>query len=307
MPSTATSLTPARPPRAARLCVFYNRLFAFRVRQDRLIQAKIEAGKRRVTDVREDDLQYAELEYHKAANLLRKFGSPSLEGKRILDFGCRFGGSSLWYAEQGASSVVGVDVSEYMLEIAREFVERTLQQRAPEPPQRHPPVEFRLGSAERIPAEEGSIDLILSEDVVEHLADPGHILGEWRRVLAPGGRVLISFGPLWYHPHGIHLWEVFHAPWTHVLFSLRTCLWAKCLMKSEEPHPELWQGSPDALARRWFDLGRMTLRRFERLTRDSGLRTIKYAVHPVWGLKPMLWVPGLRELFASQVECVLEK
>lgn len=307
MLSSSTRDAPPRPPWAARVCVFYNRLFAFRARRDPLILSKVEGGKRRAANPREDDLQYADLEYRKAPALLRKFGLPALAGKRILDFGCRFGGSTLWYAEQGASSVIGVDVSEYMLDVAREFVDKALRQRDPGAGQQRPSIDFRLGSAERIPAEDGSIDMILSEDVVEHLSDPAHILAEWRRVLVPGGRVLISFGPLWYHPHGIHLWEIFHAPWTHVLFSLRTCLWAKCLMKAEKPQPELWQGSADILARQWFDLGRMTLCRFERFIRLSGFRTIEYTVYPVWGLGPTLWVPGLREFFASQVECVLEK
>jgi hypothetical protein len=36
-------------------------------------------------------------------------------------------------------------------------------------------------------------------------------------MLKPQGRILVSFGPTWYHPYGGHLFSFF--PWSHLLFS----------------------------------------------------------------------------------------
>jgi cyclopropane fatty-acyl-phospholipid synthase-like methyltransferase len=45
---------------------------------------------------------------------------PNLQDKRVLDLGCGFGSHCQYAVEQGAKSVVGVDISERMLEIARQ-------------------------------------------------------------------------------------------------------------------------------------------------------------------------------------------
>ena len=44
---------------------------------------------------------------------------PSFEGKRVLDLGCGFGWHCRYAADHGAAAVIGVDLSEKMLEKAR--------------------------------------------------------------------------------------------------------------------------------------------------------------------------------------------
>src|SRR5204862_4383186 len=46
---------------------------------------------------------------------------PPLAGARVLDLGCGFGAFSRWAAEQGASKVLGIDLSVKMLARAREL------------------------------------------------------------------------------------------------------------------------------------------------------------------------------------------
>ncbi len=48
------------------------------------------------------------------------------------------------------------------------------------------------GGFERLPAGDGSVDLLLALDVVEHVEDDVAALGEARRVLRPGGRLLLT-------------------------------------------------------------------------------------------------------------------
>jgi SAM-dependent methyltransferase len=284
-------------PFLVKLCLLYNKLFRFRSRWDWLIAECMAAEVRRKRDPRGEALRYAEQEYNKAEDFLRRFGPMDLTGRRVLDFGCYVGGSSLWYALHGAARVVGVDISAEALDVAREYVAGKLA---------HLPqggrdfaeerLEFRQGCRHSIPLEDESVDLVVSEDVVEHLEDPEAILREWWRVLVPGGRVMLSFGPLWYHPHGIHLWEIFPGPWTHLLFSEETCVRARNYLKNDGQN-----GS------RWTELNKMTMSRFEKLVRGSPFRQVMLRTHAMLGLKPLTLLPGLRELFISQVDCILEK
>jgi hypothetical protein len=45
----------------------------------------------------------------------------------------------------------------------------------------------------------------------------GAILEIMYGLLKPDGRVMLCFGPIWYHPLGGHLFSVF--PWAHLVFS----------------------------------------------------------------------------------------
>ncbi|MDQ4133712.1 MAG: class I SAM-dependent methyltransferase [Actinomycetota bacterium] len=66
-----------------------------------------------------------------------------------------------------------------------------------------------LGVAERVPIRDGSIDIVLSTQHLEHADDPGTVLDEARRVLAPGGLLLLSTHGVWVHhpdPHDYWRW-----------------------------------------------------------------------------------------------------
>lgn len=278
-------------PVGVRLCLLYNRLFAFRLRRDWLMQERIRAESRRKTDPEGESLRYAEFEFSKASSFLAPFGAVCFHGKRIVDFGCRFGGATAWYLSQGAKQVVGVDVRPKVLDTAKTYVRQKIEDQA-----LLSKVEFRLGTADTIPVGEESVDLILSEDVVEHLSNPAAIFEEWWRILAPGGQVLLRFGPLWYHPHGVHLWEVFPGPWSHVIFSERTCVRVRDIVKGYESNSD-----------RWTDMNKMSIRWFKRLVQDSKFRLKLFTVRAAWGLKPLMLVPYLREFFAAGIDCILEK
>ena len=101
---------------------------------------------------------------------------------RILDVGCGTGANLLMLSQYGDAE--GVDVSEDALAFCRE---RGLEQ-------------VKLGAAEKLPYEDGTFDLVTALDVVEHLDNDLAGLREMRRVLRPGGRVLLfvpTFMFLW--------------------------------------------------------------------------------------------------------------
>jgi SAM-dependent methyltransferase len=67
------------------------------------------------------------------------------------------------------------------------------------------------GSLEAIPVDDASFDVVLCLQVLEHVADPAAAVRELRRVVRPGGRVLLStHGVYPFHPNPDDLWR-----WTH--------------------------------------------------------------------------------------------
>ena len=101
---------------------------------------------------------------------------------RILDVGCGTGANLLMLSEYGEAE--GVDISEDALAFCRE---RGLDK-------------VRLGAGEQLPYDDGTFDLVTAFDVVEHMDDDLAGLREMRRVLRPGGRVLLfvpTFMFLW--------------------------------------------------------------------------------------------------------------
>jgi len=101
---------------------------------------------------------------------------------RILDVGCGTGANLLLLSQYGDAE--GVDISEDALAFCRE---RGLEK-------------VKLGAGEELPYDDGTFDLVTALDVVEHMDDDLAGLREMRRVLRPGGRVLLfvpTFMFLW--------------------------------------------------------------------------------------------------------------
>jgi SAM-dependent methyltransferase len=64
------------------------------------------------------------------------------------------------------------------------------------------------GSLEAIPVEDASFDVVLCLQVLEHVPDPAAAVRELRRVVRPGGRVLLStHGVYPFHPNPDDLWR----------------------------------------------------------------------------------------------------
>ena len=80
------------------------------------------------------------------------------------------------------------------------------------------------GSAEALPVEDGSFDIVLCTQVLEHVEDPEQAVRELHRVASPGGRVLAStHGVQVYHPSPTDYWR-----WTHAGLELmfgRSAAW----------------------------------------------------------------------------------
>jgi SAM-dependent methyltransferase len=59
-----------------------------------------------------------------------------------------------------------------------------------------------------LPFEPGSVDIVLSSSVLEHVVDPATYLAECQRVLSPNGLLILSTHGVWrYHPDPLDLWR----------------------------------------------------------------------------------------------------
>jgi SAM-dependent methyltransferase len=106
------------------------------------------------------------------------------EGETVLDLGSGGGGDVLLSARRvgPAGRVYGLDMTDEMLELAR--------RNAAEAGARN--VEFRKGQIERIPLPDASVDVVISNCVVNLSTDKPAVFAQMFRVLRPGGRVGIT-------------------------------------------------------------------------------------------------------------------
>ncbi len=206
-----------------------------------------------------------------------------VDGKTVLDFGCGYGIQAAALAKTKAREVVGIDLPRPILEA--QWAERR-----------------KLGLANltlttELPASK-LFDVVLSCSAFEHFDDPAGILDLMKTRCKPGGLIVITFAEPWWSPHGSHTDNFTRLPWVNVLFSERTVMKVRSRYRSDG-------------AMRYKDveggLNRMTVARFERIMRGSGMQIRDLRLFPVKGLPLVSQLPVVRELMTAAASCVLER
>jgi len=125
----------------------------------------------------------------------------------ILDFGCRTGNGTLYFAQQGkVKKAVCVDFSDDLLEIC---VQRLKESGIP--------FEIKKLETLNLPFEDNEFDAILCFETIEHLAEPEMVMMELARVIKEGGELILTTPNV--------LWEPVH--WLAATFDIH---------HSEGPH-----------------------------------------------------------------------
>lgn len=251
------------------------------------------------------EMSYARWQFEKGEETLRSYhGFADTEtivgGKNILDVGCGAGGKSLYYLTKGAKSVTGIDVvPKYEQESAALAEELGISG-----------FTFRCCDAAKTDFPDGSFDVIIMNDSMEHVGDPAGVLAEMARVLAPNGRLYVNFPP-YNHPTGAHLSDAIGIPWVQVFFSDKTLIEAyKALVSPLDDGRERidFRISTNEKGEEYFSyLNKMSIKRFNALRKAVPMRAIYYHEMPLRRYFKPLCIGGLKEYFVKRVVCVFEK
>ena len=104
---------------------------------------------------------------------------PDLAGRRIVDLGCGYGWFCRFAREQGAKRVLGLDVSERMLERAAAMTS-------------DPAIAYRRADLERLDLGDERFDVAYSSLALHYIKDLPGLLTELHRALAPGAKFVFS-------------------------------------------------------------------------------------------------------------------
>jgi len=188
----------------------------------------------------------------KLRTLLGEAFLEEVRGKTVIDFGCGEGAEAVEMALAGAERVIGLDIQTSLLERARARAKQSGAEHR---------CTFTTETAE-------TADLITSIDAFEHFTEPKRALDAMYRLLRPGGTLVASFGPTWYHPLGGHLFSIF--PWAHLIFTEDALIAWRSDFKTDgaTKFHEIAGG-----------LNRMSIGRFERMAAESAFKVA--AIEPV--------------------------
>ncbi len=102
--------------------------------------------------------------------------------KTILDIATGTGDMAILYANTDAKKIVGLDISSGMLEVAKQKTEKKNLQEV---------IEYKLGDAEHLPFEDGSLDVVTVTYGIRNFEDLEKGLSEILRVLSPKGMLVV--------------------------------------------------------------------------------------------------------------------
>jgi 2-polyprenyl-3-methyl-5-hydroxy-6-metoxy-1,4-benzoquinol methylase len=125
----------------------------------------------------------------------------------VLDFGSGFGGRTIAYARDGAAMVYGVEPFQEPINASKALAKEWNVEN----------VKFDLCGEFDIPHEDNKFDVVVTFDVLEHVADPRRSLAELHRVLKPTGTLFAVF-PLYRGMLSHHLDYLTLVPGLHLIF-----------------------------------------------------------------------------------------
>jgi len=211
--------------------------------------------------------------------------SPDLH---YLDMGCGSGELTLGLAQHGAKHIVGVDYLPRFVELARRNATRASI---------HADIRFECADLHTWQPPR-KFDVVVSFDALEHIDQPGEFLVTMSRFLAPGGKAVLSFGPLFHSPHGYHLYWACQVPYAHLLFGLDAIAAMRADRGGSLKQPASW---------REMGLNGLRFRDYAASVERAGFEIVRFRPIPVKGLTRLAAAPLIGDLFIFGVDCHIRR
>jgi ubiquinone/menaquinone biosynthesis C-methylase UbiE len=259
----------------------------------------------------EHNMQYA---YFQLFSKIKYGIKVNVYSKRVLEIGCGHGGISVYAALNGAKQVVGIDLSDEALSTANKFKNLIFKEI-----KYKPNILFSKMTAENLVFENESIDVVIADNVFEHVTDIDVVMKECNRVLSKGGKVVVPNFPSFHSKFGSHVKYGIKIPWVHVLFKERTVInvmhvLAKNDNKMYEFYPGLKKGAKTYQEiRSYNDLNYISNKKFTNSARSSGFSIESMVVNrPNWAWLLIKMLPFLRktkldDIFSNGTSAILVK
>ena len=242
---------------------------------------------------RESSQSYSVSEYDRAKDTLALHAPYiNLKDQIVLDAGCGLGGKTVFYAENGCNSIIGIDIDENHIKYASQFAKKKGVLNA----------EFIIGSLYTLPFKSNKFDIIFLNDVVEHIRRPILIsaLEECKRVIRVNGRICLEFPP-WTSPYAAHLYDYIYIPWCQLLFSSVTLI---NVIKRMKPKPRYGKLS---FIEHFQELNHITIKEFKDIIGKLDFKVINFELHMIKNIKILRYIPFLNKYLITHVIAVLSK
>lgn len=251
-------------------------------------------------DFHHDRNRYFEIQWLNAQKYVVPFieqAVPIKPGMRVLEIGCGEGGVLKAFLEKGCTGI-GVELDLSRVQDANRLLAEPIV---------YGQIKIVSKNIYEVDADkdlEGSFDLILLKDVIEHIHDQPRLIGWMKKFLSPGGAIFFGFPP-WQMPFGGHQQicrsRLSRLPYIHLL---PRPLYKAILKWNKEPVDDLMEIRDT----------RLTIERFEEICIAQGYRidlANHYLLNPIYewkfGLKPreqftfLRAIPFLRNYFTTCV------
>lgn len=198
----------------------------------------------------------------------------------VMEVGCAEGGVLLPFLQKGCQCV-GVDLASVRVEMAKDFLKEYVEKGLVTL------LSQNIYDEDFVEKYQGSFDIIILKDVIEHVPEQNKFIPHLTRFLRPGGQIFFGFPP-WHMPFGGHQ-QVCEGKWAsklpyyHILPRGIYSSLLKAMGENENTIislQEIWDTS-------------ITIGQFERYIKAADLKVIRkqhYLINPIYkykfGLKP---------------------
>lgn len=225
------------------------------------------------------------------------------QSTHVLEIGCGEGGNLVPFADLGCERIVGVDLSDKKIEVAKSYFSSHKNSQN---------CEFYIQDIYEW-QDSGTYDLIILRDVIEHIHDQERFMKFAKRFLKPNGKIFFGFPP-WQNPFGGHQQMckskiISKVPYFHILPKPIYAGILKAFGESEIKVKNLCEIKDT----------RISLERFERISKAAGYKIAKktwWLFNPHYeakfGIKPkeqsalLTWIPYFRNYVVTAGYYILE-